>query len=343
MFLHKLFSRDYQTLKSKGDNLFAAERFADAKVFYAESLDKLNATSENQAERDYLLSRLSSAGNRLAELNIVEAEAALNSRDYDKGREHLKLSLELADDVTIREKAESMLNSDLFKEKITLPADSMKKGHDCSSCSPIASDPDPEVPAFSLENLGQEEQFQLLIDTLPTPLPQRYEALGKKFACAYLFAHSDRLDEALKAFIELLADGENDILLYECALVKYRQGFRNECEALLNRAIELNGDNPLCYLSMAQLHVDMKRLQEAVSLLHLMLDRRILPEQSLIMLGDVYMLQGDVENGISTFTKALQVPMLRKVAAQRLVPRLVEQNRSNEAAFIVKTYLGGCC
>jgi pentatricopeptide repeat protein len=343
MFFRKLFSKDPHQLKTKGDNLFTEERFADARIFYFEALDKLDTSSENATERDYMLSQISLSGNRLAELNIVEAEASINCGNFEKGYEHLKLSLELADDVTIREKAERIINNDILIEKIPLLSATDNKKHDCSSCSSSASDSVAEVPAFSLENLGQKEQFQLLIDTLPAPLPDRYGAMGEKFACGYILAHTDRLNEALGAFIELLADGANDILLYECALVKYRQGSSKECETLLNRAIELNSENPLCYLSMAQLYVEMKRLEEAVSLLHLMIDKRILPEQSLIMLGDVYMLNGDVENGISTFNKALQLPALRKTAAQRLVPRLIEQNRSNEANYLVKTYLNGCC
>jgi hypothetical protein len=74
-----------------------------------------------------------------------------------------------------------------------------------------------------------------------------------------------------------------------------------------------------------------------------MMERLILYEQSLVMLADVYTAQGDQENAINLLSSGILIPALKKASAERLVPILASQGRDTEAAFIVKTYLKGCC
>jgi Flp pilus assembly protein TadD len=74
-----------------------------------------------------------------------------------------------------------------------------------------------------------------------------------------------------------------------------------------------------------------------------MMDRTILFEQSLIMLADVYTMKGDQESAITLLSSGIQMPVLKKTAAERLVPILSSQGRDDEAEFLIKTYLKGCC
>src|SRR5512133_1377470 len=105
MFFSKLFSKDCRACREKGDKLFNAGSYAEARVYYQDALQKIDTVTDRAAMHDYLLSRLSAAGNLLAEMNIVEAETALRMGNSAKADEHLHLALALADDVTIREKA----------------------------------------------------------------------------------------------------------------------------------------------------------------------------------------------------------------------------------------------
>jgi len=346
MFFSKFFKKDYKQLREKADSHFAAGRFADAKLVYQEALERVDTATEQESERLYIASRISQSGNSLAEMNIAEAEAAIRSGDFKKGQDHLSLALELADDVTIREKTEILLRQQ--------PEERHVKSHDhnhgtahgshgCSSCSSShgggGSDFTPDLP----EHMQSEEQFQLLIHTLPGNLPQRYEALGEKFAKAYLLAHSDELQSALALYKELLSQGENDILLCEVALLEYRLGISGRCESLLQRALTLDDGNPLVHLSLAQFYIDTRRFTECVPVLVGMMERDMLHDQAMLMLGDVYAMMGCADEAIDVYTRGLQLPALKKVSAERLVQVLTAQNRTEEAAYLFKTYLKGCC
>jgi predicted Zn-dependent protease len=191
--------------------------------------------------------------------------------------------------------------------------------------------------------MDEEQQFHLLVNTLPYPLPERYESMGREFASAYLLAHDEQLEAAHALYKRLLNENENDIILYELAVLEYRAGNRAGCEKYLDRAVKLNNSNPLCYLTLSQLYAESKRFPEAVSVLKFMIEREYLSEQASVMLGDVYIAQGDTEGAIEVFSRGLQIPALKKVAAERLVAILGALNRTEEAAFIAKSYLKGCC
>lgn len=343
MFFGKLFAKNYDKLKGRADSLFTSERFAEARLSYIEALEIVDRAADQVSERSYLESRISQAGNRLAEMNIVEADAAIRSGDLQKGQEHLKLSLELADDVTIREKAEMILNSAPAKEEPVHHEQDGGKGHACSGCSTSSSGGNTELTTSFPEDMKSEEQFHLLVHTLPGDLPHRYETLGEEFASAYLLAHSDQLAAALKSYKNLLSRGENDILLCEIALLEYRMGERNNSVTLLKRSIEIDNNNALSYLSLAQIYMDSNRYDDAIMLLNEMISRQILQDQALIMLGDVHAHNGNLETALEIYTKGLNVPALKKVAAERLVQALIATGRKDEAAYLAKTYLKGCC
>ncbi len=342
MFFKKLFTKSCVQLLEKGDALFKEERFAEARQYYLDAIDKITGSLQDQQVLAHLKSMLSKCGNSLGEMNIAEAEAAFRSGNPRKAAEYLQLSLELADDVSIREKAETLLTS--LAEFPAEPAVNMKSSakHDCASCSSSHSpttEPDPIRP----DHLHANEQFLLLANTLPGDLPQRYSSLGEEFASAFLLAHSDNPDEALNKFRQLLSTGENDIILYETALLEFRAGRMSVCESLLKRALKINADNPVCNLSLAQLYADTGRLDEAAAVLKRMMDQMILHEQALVMLADVHTLQGDNESAVTILTSGLQIPVLKKASAERLVRILAAQGRDDEAAYLFKTYLKGCC
>jgi len=342
MFFKKFFSKSFEQLLAKGNSLFKDGHYAEARQYFLDALEKIEDSAGSGQNRPHILTMISSCGNSLAEMNISEAEAALRSGNGPKATEYLELSLELADDVCIREKAEKLISSlTQFSSADNNEAEPQKK-QSCSSCS-TSHQHTPETAHILPDHLHGHEQFQLFINTLPGDLPHRYASLGEEFAEAYLMSHSGDSSQALNKFRQLLSTSDNDIILYETALLEYKEGRRDVCESLLRRAIALNEDNPVCYLSLAQLLADTGRLDEAAALLKSMMERMILYEQSLVMLADVYTAQGDQENAIKLLGNGILMPALKKASAERLAPILAAQGRNEEAAYIVKTYLKGCC
>ncbi|KAF0218522.1 MAG: hypothetical protein FD174_2822 [Geobacteraceae bacterium] len=340
MFFKKLFNKDYRFYVGKGEKFLEEERFADARNAFYEAMQRLASCPDDAGSAEaYVRNKLTETGNRLGLINLAEAEHALSRRDFAKAREHLNLVNELAEDVTIREKAENLMGSAAPADVSSSPKE---MNHNCISC---VSSPDKAAEAGNVKDgqLTAEDRFELLIQTLPDLLPGRYAALGKKFAYGYLLTHEGEEDAGLKVFTELLSEGENDILLYEIASINYRSGRLADCERLLRRAIELNGENALCYLGLVQLLIDAGRFSETIPLLNHMIDMGLLMEQAVVLRGDVYLLSGADDMAIESYSIALAIPKVARAAAEKLIPLMERQGRSEEAAYLFKQFLKGCC
>jgi tetratricopeptide (TPR) repeat protein len=340
MFLKKLFGKDCRHYLERGKKYFEEERYADARHAFEEALQKIGDEGENSGTvKTEILGYLCETGNRLGLLNIAEAEHAAAQGDLAKAEEHVLLALELAEDQSIREKAERLRG---WQVPQAAPAPHKHGHHNCSGCGTetVAA---PEHDQFTADHLSAQERFELLVHPLPGDLPQRYAAMGEKFAQGYLLVHEGKENEGGKIFQELLAREESDILLYEIALINYRNGHLTDSEQQLRRVIAINDANPLGHLALVQLLVDTGRLAECVPLLNRMIDRQLLVDQALMYLGDIYLNLGNEQEAMESYSKALTHPSAAKAAAERLVTLLQKQERLEEAAFLAKRYLKGCC
>lgn len=334
MFFKKLFNRDSGHYLTKGDSLFASGRYAEARGAFQDALQHMDGACSEEEVRG----KIADCGDRLALLNLTEAEHAINSGDLEKAADHLRLASELAEDVTIREKAEKLLRS-LEITPAAPKATSIKK-----SCSTCASDgcETTATSDFNEVDLPAAMRFELAVQTLPGDLPVRYMELGENFARGYLSAIEGDDALALSIFQDLMAEGENDITLYETALIQHRSGDKDLAEKLLREALTLNPSNPLVYLALVQLLTEGDQFDEAVHFLTHMVENRILPDQACLMLGDICRLLGNKRDAVDYYSRALSSP-LKKEAAERLIPVLEEENRSAEAKEIYKHFLKGCC
>lgn len=340
MFFSKLFRKDAASCLEKGEKLLAAGRFAEARLSLEDALERIDASAPDGAIMAAVIrEKMVVTGNRLAEMNLQEAEHYLKLGEFAKADEHLNLSLDLADDVTIRDKAVKLFAS--LQKKIPHEHHHGTKGG-CGGCGGTASQHSEMIEPGD-DGLSDMDRFELLVRPLPGDLPERYASLGEEFAAGYLAAHDGDQATAAKLFERLLASGESDILLYELAILSHQGGDGRRCETLLRRAFALNDANPLCNLSLVQLLTENGRFNEAVPLLERMVERGILPDQAGIFLGEIYRVRGENEQAIAQFSQLLSSPLKRE-AAERLVGLLEANGRSREAALVAKQYLkGGCC
>ncbi|GLI39021.1 tetratricopeptide repeat protein [Geobacter hydrogenophilus] len=339
MLFSKLFRKDAASCLEKGEKLLAAGRFAEARLALEDALERLDANSpEGATTAAVIREKMVVAGNRLAEMNLQEAEHCLMSGEFAKAEEHLNLTLDLADDVTIRDKA--VKSFALLEKQIPHVHHHEKKGG-CGGCGGSTSQHSENIEIGD-DGLNDMDRFELLVRPLPGDLPERYADLGEEFAVGYLAAHGGDQMTAEKVFERLLASGESDILLYELAILSHQGGDGRRCETLLRRAFALNDANPLCNLSLVQLLTENGRFTEAVPLLERMVERNILPDQAGMFLGEIYRVQGESDRAIAQFSQLLSTPLKRE-AAERLVGLLEATGRSQEAALVAKQYLKGCC
>lgn len=336
----KMFGRDYHYYKERGDRFLSEGRYADARGEFAEALQRLPRDCADFAATSACIEdRMREAGNRLGEMNLTAAEQALERGEHDNAGEYLALVHDMAEDVTIREKAEKLRNAFASVTSEDIPENN---NYACAGCAGTG-EKNIEKCHASDEELSPEDRFEILIQTLPGGLPVRYAGLGEKFAYGYMLAHNGDDASACNIYKELLSCAEDDIVLYETALIFHRSGDLAECERLLRRAHTLNKMNPLCCLGLVQLLVETDRGNEAIPLLDRMIAGDILPDQARVLKGDALLMLNREIEAMGQYGEALAFPSVAGSAAERLIPVLEGQGRKEEAAYLFKRFMKGCC
>lgn len=345
MFFSAFFKKDHTHYLKLGGKHLAAERFADARVEFQEALKLCPA--EAAADQEAIRVGLKKAGDSLGELNLHEGEWSLNAGDLEKARDHFTLAGELAFDARIKASAaaglKSLQQADAAAPRKKEPAAAKSHGGaSCGSCKDAGSHDvaETEVPD---SNLSDEDRFFLMVQPLPGELAGRYAALGADFARAYLLIHDGNDAAALPMLQKMLLSGDNDIVIYELALIMYRAGRVHESETLLKRSLALNPGNSASYLALVHLTAEAGRVPEAISVVRRMMELGILADQAQFMLGELLELAGDGAGALEAWTQALELPSVARSAAERLIPILDGQGRRDEAKYLAKRYLKGCC
>ena len=344
MFFSKFFKKDHQHYLAQGTKHLAAERYADARVDFLEAQSRCPLEDAEVARQ--ISTGLSQAGNQLSELNLAEGAYALTAGELAKASDNFTLARQLADDPKLKARAEAGLKQVAQPQPTQAASQSAPKagghgGGSCGSCKDSGThslDSD-EVTA----GMHEEDRFFLLVQPLPGDLPSRYCGLGEKFARAYLLIHEGNDAQALPILQEMQLSSDNDIVNYEVALIMYRAGRAHECEELLKRSLKLNPANATSYLALVHLKADAGQYPEAISIVGRMRELGVLADQAQFMLGELLEASGDHAGALDAWSQALEIPSVAKPAAERLIPILTSQGRGEEAKYLAKRYLKGCC
>lgn len=342
MFFGKLFpKKDHRYYLNQAEKYLKAERWADARASLLEAADRAAG-----ADSPLIQEGLDRACDGLAELNFSEGVGAFNAGDHAKAMEHFKQTLDFAADPELRQRSEREL-ARLQRLAFAQPAKAQAQpahqhhGGGCASCSGHGDSA--ELEDFTASHLSDEERFHLMVQPLPGDLPARYAVMGEEFARAYRAIHDGDDRTALDLLERLCISQEDDIINCEIALIMYRAGRHDECEAFLDRSLQLNPANPLTNLTKVQFAVGAGRYAEAIATVERMQELDILTDQTHLMLGEIHAEAGDLPAAIENWSKALDHPSVARAAAEKLVPLLSGMGRTQDAQYLAKRYLKGCC
>ncbi len=343
MFLKKLFGfgKDYNHYLEKGDRCMADDRFADARNAYGEALEKLEGSGEaTRSQIEAVRQKIALTGNMLGRLNLVEAEYALVSGDRKKAEEHLRIVMDLADDAVLRGNSERLL-TELDSGVPLVPQTAA--GQSCASCGGWEAESGNDDFTDMADAISREDRLALYFQTLPEDLSGRYAGMGEEFARGCLLNLEGDGEGALRTFEELSTVTENDILNYEKAILYFHKGDSAKCEQLLLKAIALNPGNSLCHIGLVHLYAETSRGPEALQVLERMISSDLIPQQARLMQGDLYIQLQDESNAIESYSMLLSSPVFAKEAAERIIPLLESQGRTEEAKYLIKKFVKGCC
>lgn len=344
-FFKNLFGgKDPRSTFDKGNRLLAEGRFADARDCYDDALERLGGGDVTL--REEISARRCEACDGLAAINLAEAERCLHDGDAVKARDHLELAHRFAVAPEIIGRLELLARRLAAPTAVSLAPEPRSEGHSCSSCGGGTCAPPGaagDAPADASDgHLSPEERFELMTAALPEDLPPRYRALGGRFAEAYLLAHDGDDAAADRILASITIPASQDVILYERALIRHRQGDASECENMLRQAVRVNDRNPLCFLALVDLYAGTGRPEQALELLDAMIDSELLPDQALMIKGDIQEHLGLDGQAIDSYRSLLQSPY-KKDAATRIIPILEKLGRSDEARQLFTRYVKGCC
>ena len=90
----------------------------------------------------------------------------------------------------------------------------------------------------------------------------------------------------------------------------------------------IDSENPLCCLALVQLLTDTGRIAEALPVLHHMIEKDLLIEQSLLFLGDVHMALGSEETGHGELFSGIDVSECCQISRRTTHPDLGKSGTS---------------
>lgn len=346
-FLSKLFSKKPDDYLANGERLFGQERYYEARNVFEEGLQRCLTTCKDDvfdSMSALFREKIDLANRSLAQMNICEADYAVTCGAYKKAAEHLELAKTLTDDRQLREKAESLLA--LIAEKVNAGeninntsrlATSSGSCNSCSSAGPETL----EDTHNAASNLAPMDYYDLLIRQLPGEMYSRYAVLGEKFAYTYLAVSNDEHEKALELLEDWFEGSSRDIYYYEKGMILHRVGKAQQAERCLLDSIAENKANPLPHLGLALLMMDSGRFDDAAGRLDAMIADNILPEQALLLRGDVCQIIEDFDGAISCYGMLLATAFSRQ-AAEKLHVILMHCGRQQEAETVFKRYLKGC-
>lgn len=315
-----------------------SDSFFDARTCYEDGLQLCAGKDSDIDLHDIFVGRIETANQKLAELNLREAEFAYSRGDIVKAIDHLELVKTLTSDPELREKADSLL---LRYEPTNEVQEVHVSSSSCSSCKGSSSSDQPENVHLD-DSLPLIEYYELLIQQLPLDQYHRYAELGEHFAGAYVAASRDEHSVALLGFENCVDTLPHDIYWYEKGKVLHRLGKDLEAEKHLRTAIQLNNSNSLAWIVLAHLLRENGRFQDALETVDSMVVNNIFPEQALLLRADIFEATGNHEGAVNLYVELLQTPYSR-AAAEKLYGILMEIGRENDAAVIFKKYLNKSC
>lgn len=136
--ISRLFFKSSDDFLARGDALFSARRFFEARNHYEQGMERhlKKGGEEHDGTVARFRARIADANRELARVNIIEAEHAIACGAAAKAMEHLELALSLTDDAGLREMGRTLLATLTVQgEGGDDPAPTLRGG--CGSCASL--------------------------------------------------------------------------------------------------------------------------------------------------------------------------------------------------------------
>ncbi len=203
---------------------------------------------------------LTEAADGLAGRNLEEAGRLLAAGERESAVEHLRLALQQARSVEMKQRVEAGLVASAAEPQSGQGATAEAKAasvSSCSGCAPVARKED-ELGALP----DEQARFELILAGYPEPMRSAYLQRSPAFRQAFLLLHDGDDELALAAWQALKEDEQDAHYLFELGSLHGRLGQAAQAEKCLERALALEPGNLLIIDALLAVATDPIAAQE---------------------------------------------------------------------------------
>lgn len=266
-FLNRFFSPSAQKLEHKGDSMFDAQLWGQAKQFYERALEKVETQeSQNSADHQRLTGKILRVKQALVREHQQDAENYLEGGYLDEARELLLLALEFTSDEKVKKELEQMLVDIELKEQ----GNSSEEGSEYFYGLDEDFDDESENDAIETAiNLQEDEEFVALCNTLPEEVSAAYHSYGEKFRTGYVALNQGDFQSAIDNFQHALLDNPqpDSYIPLELATAYLNLGKTEKAQMLLENFISYHPEALPGYQLLCEIYWDQMDFSKVDSLM----------------------------------------------------------------------------
>ena len=334
MSLLKLFSGPSpEKLEEKGDALFAAGQWGQAKLAYEGSLDKRQKRSGQDIDaRHRLAEKIREAADALAGEHRQTAQNLIEGGYDEEARALLTLAMEVAADPQIKAELGAQLQA------LTFPR-SHPNGREPIVYTVKLEDSDP-LP----NEASEDDYFLALCGTLPEEVRDAYRAYGEDFKSGYIALNRGDFQaaaESLSRAMEQNPQPESYIPL-ELASAKLNLDRPAEARELLENFLEHHLNALPAYQLLCEIHWEAEDFARVDALLASLPEELAESVAAVLLKGETLMRTGRHTDARDFYRQFLKVYDWNDTVARELAKAHEALNESAEARSIYREIMGRC-
>lgn len=334
MSLLKLFSGPSpEKLEEKGDALFAAGHWGQAKLAYEGSLDKRQKRSgQDTGAQHRLAEKIREAANALAGEHRQTAQDLIEGGYDDEARALLTLAMEVTADPQFKAELDAQLQA------LTFPRNHPKE------LEPIVSSVRLEDSDPLSNEASEDDYFLALCGTLPEEVRDVYLAYGEDFKSGYIALNRGDFQaaaESLSRAMEQNPQPESYIPL-ELASAKLNLDRPVEARELLENFLEHHPHVLPAYQLLCEIHWEAEDFDRVDALLASLAGELAESVAVVLLKGETLMRAGRHADARDFYRQILEVYGWNDTVARELAKAHEALNESAEAGAVYREIIGRC-
>jgi tetratricopeptide (TPR) repeat protein len=336
------FSPSAQKLEHKGDLLFEAGQWGQAKQAYERALYKFE-TNAVQFPNDHqrITEKIRRAKEALALEHQQNAENYLEGGYFDEARELLALAHEVSSDEQVKKEIEQKLHDIELRQRRNILEDATDYFYGLENDDEEEKENDHHELS---EDISEDEEFVALCNTLPDDVGAEYRGYGRHFKTGYVALNQGDFQSALVNFKHALQDNSqpDSYIPLELATAYLNLDQMDEARTLLEDFIPYHREALPAYQLLCEIYWEQKDFSKVEVLLDSVPEKLKDTIAVVLLKGKTLYQSGNYEKAKSFYKGFLETYGWHEAIARELAKVCETLGETDIARNIYKEIIGRC-